>query len=311
MYSLPFARLYRRWRPLAAPSLFFLGVIYYEELFLKLFCFGSLTLPGVFFTLLFSLPVALLLGLLCGGVSPRHGRNLLVICTLVLSLWLGAQTVYYRLFKVFLTIFSLTKMAMVAGAFGDMAVGEVLVNWFPVVMMAIPVGLAIWLRGRIISPEHRSAGLRLRWAALAALIQLLAIGLVMLCGGGVMSLRYIYFQTATPELETQYFGALTQTQLEIRRVLFGIDPDRGEDLPSDSSADASQDPDGTQEGGDSTAVFAPQGVHALPIDFDTIIAGETDEGLLQAHQWFSQRTPTPENQWTGYFKGKNLVWIVA
>ena len=59
MYSLPFARLYRRWRPLAAPSLFFLGVIYYEELFLKLFCFGSLTLPGVFFTLLFSLPVAL------------------------------------------------------------------------------------------------------------------------------------------------------------------------------------------------------------------------------------------------------------
>ena len=311
MYSLPFARLYRRWRPLAAPSLFFLGVIYYEELFLKLFCFGSLTLPGVFFTLLFSLPVALLLGLLCGGVSPRKGRKLLVVCTVVLSLWLGAQTVYYRLFKVFLTIFSLTKMAMVAGAFGDMAVGEVLVNWFPVVMMAIPVGLAIWLRGRIISPEHRSAGLRLRWAALAALIQLLAIGLVMLCGGGVMSLRYIYFQTATPELETQYFGALTQTQLEIRRVLFGIDPDRGEDLPSDSSADASQDPDGTQEGGDSTAVFAPQGVHALPIDFDTIIAGETDEGLLQAHQWFSQRTPTPENQWSGYFKGKNLVWIVA
>lgn len=297
-------RRWERWRSLAAPSLFFLAIIYYEEIFLKLFCFGSLTLPGVVFTLLFSMPPALLLGLLCGGVSPRRGRALLILSILLLSLWLGAQTVYYRLFKTFLTIFSLTKMTMVAGAFGDMALGEVLVNWFPVVMMTIPLVLAIWLREKIIPIHWQAGGLRLRWAGLAILVQLLSIGLVMLCGDGVMSLRYIYFQTATPELETQYFGALTQTQLEIRRVLFGIDPDR-EDPDGSSGSSGAQSEDPTVE------AFAPQGVHALPIDFDTIIAGETDEGLLQAHQWFSQRDPTPENQWTGYFEGKNLIWIVA
>ena len=309
--SICLSRLWKRYRPLAAPSLFFLGVIYYEELFLKLFCFGTLTVPGVIFTLLFSMPVALLLGLLCGGLSPRHGRKLLVVCTVVLSLWLGAQTVYYRLFKTFLTLFSLTKMTMVAGAFGDMALGEVLVNWFPVVMMTIPPVLSICLGKRIISQEALRTGLRLRWAALAALIQLLSMGLVMLCGGGVMSLRYIYYQTATPELETQYFGAITQTQLEIRRVLFGIDPDQeGEEEQEPDPGDISSAGEALQEE-ESTQAFAPQGVHALPIDFDAIIAGETDEGLLQAHQWFSQRTPTPENQWTGYFEGKNLIWIVA
>ncbi len=306
--SVRLSRLWERWRPLAAPSLFFFAVIYYEEISLKLFCFGSLTIPGVLFTLLFSLPCALLLGLLCGSVSPRRGRALLVLCTLILSLWLGAQTVYYRLFKTFLTIFSLTKMAMVAGAFGDMAVGEVLVNWFPVVVMAIPPVLSFWLRERIISPRPHSKGLGFRWAMLAALIQLLSMGLVMLCGGGVMSLRYIYFQTATPELETQYFGALTQTQLELRRVLFGIDPDQ--ELEPGSDAPSPDDSQG-EDDGDSTTAFAPEGVHTLPIDFDTIIAQETDEGLLRAHQWFSQRTPTPENQWTGYFEGKNLIWIVA
>ena len=52
---------------------------------------------------------------------------------------MGAQTVYYHLFKTFLTIFSLTKMMMVAGAFGNMAVGEILLNWFPILMMAVPV----------------------------------------------------------------------------------------------------------------------------------------------------------------------------
>ena len=306
LWSARLSPLFRRWSPLATPSLFFFLVIYYEEIFLKLFCFGSLTLPGVVFTLLFSLPTALLLGLLCASVSPRRRRSLLVLCTVLLSLWLGAQAVYYHLFKTFLTIFSLTKMAMVAGAFGDMALGEVLVNWFPVVMMSIPPVLAFWLREKIIAPQGRARGLRLRWAALAALIQLGTMGLVMLCGSGVMSLRYIYFQTATPELETQYFGVLTQTQLEIRRVLFGITPDQEEDASSSSSSSA---PSGSDD--DTVEAFSPQGVHALSIDFDTMIANETDEGLLQAHQWFSQRTPTSENQWTGYFEGKNLVWIVA
>lgn len=59
-----------------------------------------------------------------------------------------------------------------------------------------------------------------------------------------MSIRYIYFQTATPELETQYFGALTQTQLEIRRVLFGIDPDQDPEGDPDSSA-LQSGPDGS------------------------------------------------------------------
>ena len=59
--------LWRSWARLAAPSLFFLAVIYYEELFLKVYCFHTLTPAGAVFTLLFTLPVALLLGLLCGG----------------------------------------------------------------------------------------------------------------------------------------------------------------------------------------------------------------------------------------------------
>ena len=115
---------WNRWRRLAGPSLFFLAVIYYEELFLKLYCFHGVSLPGLLFTLLFSAPPALVLGALCGGAGRRWGPGLLVGLTALISLWMGSQTVYYHLFKTFLTLFSLTKMAMVAGAFGDMAVGR-------------------------------------------------------------------------------------------------------------------------------------------------------------------------------------------
>ena len=130
----------------------------------------------------------------------------------------------------------------------------------------------------------------------------------MMCGSGVLSLRYIYTQAAVPELETQYFGMLTQTQMEIRRVLFGIDPDRPQDDPDSSqvSGNSSQISDGSSDSSGQT-----YGLHQMDIDFEQLMAETDDEDLLQMHQWFSQREATPENEWTGAFEGKNLIWIVA
>ena len=296
-----------RWRRLLVPSLFFAGVIYYEELFLKLFCFHAVTPVGALFTLLFTLPIAILLGLLCGGVAPRKGRVLLLAMTLLLSVWMGAQSIYYHLFKTFLTAFSLTKMGMVAGAFGDMAVGEILLNWFPIAMMAVPFGLAVVLRRRLI-PEEGPMSRRMgaRWALLAAVVQLAAMGIVMCCGGGSMSLRFIYLQAAVPELEVQNFGMLTQNQLELRRVLFGITPEdqslrKGQALHRPASEPVEVE----------SAEYSSADYHILDIDFDRLIAEETDEDLLQMHTYFSQQVPTAKNEWTGYFQGKNLIWIVA
>ncbi|MCI8990109.1 MAG: LTA synthase family protein [Lawsonibacter sp.] len=309
---------WERWRRLAAPSLFLLGVIYYEELFLKLYCFRALTAAGALFTLLFTLPVALLLGLLCGGVPEQRGRILLPVCTGLVSLWIGSQLVYYHLFKTFLTIFSLTKMAMVAGAFGDMAVGEIFANWFPILMMGAPTLLAWRFRGRIIAGPDAGKGQRPRWAAMAAGVQLIAMGLVLLCGSGVLSLRYIYYRSATPELEVQNFGVFTQTQLELNRVLFGIKPDRLEPSTEPEPDKAPPDLEATlpppEDPPPAGSAFAPEmipGYHTLSIDFDKLISETDDEELQSAHLWFSQRAPTPENLWTGYFEGKNLIWIVA
>ena len=298
-----------RWRRLLVPSLFFAGVIYYEELFLKLFCFHAVTPVGALFTLLFTLPIAILLGLLCGGVAPRKGRVLLPAMTLLLSVWMGAQSIYYHLFKTFLTAFSLTKMGMVAGAFGDMAVGEILLNWFPIAMMAVPFGLAVVFRRRLI-PEEGPMSRRMgaRWALLAAVVQLAAMGIVMCCGGGSMSLRFIYLQAAVPELEVQNFGMLTQNQLELRRVLFGITPEdqslrKGQALHLYRPASEPVEVE--------SAEYSSADYNILDIDFDRLIAEETDEDLLQMHTYFSQQVPTAKNEWTGYFQGKNLIWIVA
>ena len=304
------ARRLLPWRRLLLPSLFFAGVIYYEEIFLKLYCFQSITPAGALFTLLFTLPAAALLGLLCGGVSPKKGRVLLPLCTGLLSLWLGSQAIYYHLFKTFMTIFSLTKMFMVAQSFGGTVITEVLINWFPILMMTLPLLASIFFRKRLILDQPQVRGLRLRWAGMAALLQLAAMCLVMLCNTGPLSLRYIYMQSATPDLEVQNFGMLTQTQLEVRRVVFGIDPDDPSlrDLPKWRN---SLPDDVIQVSFPISSPPTAESFHVMDIDFDALIEQEEDEALLEAHQWFASRKPTSRNEWTGRFEGKNLIWIVA
>lgn len=298
--------LWSRWRRLAAPSLFFLGVIYYEELFLKLYCFHGLSLAGAVFTFLFSIPIAMLLGALCSGVRDRFGQRLLVLCTALISLWMGAQTVYYHLFKTFLTIFSLTKMMMVAGAFGNMALGEILLNWFPILMMAVPVVLAAVLRKRLLPDHPMGRRCNLRWLALGLGVQLAGIVLVLFCGGGVLSLRYIYFQAAVPELEVQNFGMFTQTELEIRRVLFGIDPDN-QILPKHQGRQTRRWIQPTPP-----LIDEEPNLHVMDIDFQALMERDQDDpALSEMHSYFSKVKPTEENEWTGRFRGKNLIWIVA
>lgn len=304
-----FLRRWKRWRTLAVPSLFFVLVIFYTELFLKLYCFGSVSVQGICFTFLFSLPLALIFGLLCCRPSRHRSKFFLVLCATVYCAWMAAQCVYYHLFKTFMTVFSLTKMGMVAGAFGDMALDEMLLNWFPIVMLMLPVLPAVLFRERLLPHCPPSRRQRRRWLFSALQIQLAAMALVLLCGGGTMSLRYIYTQAAAPELEVQNFGMFTQTQLELRRVLFGIEPSYHSDLPASSSEKAARiDPTAETE----VVQSNPQTQYnVMEIDFSSLAAQETDDTLLDMHRYFSQQSPTEKNQWTGYFRDKNLVWIVA
>ena len=78
---------------LLRPSLFFLFAIAYQELFLKLYCFRVIPIKGVICTVLFTGPVALLLGLWCCAVKWKNRGRVLLGATAVLCIWMATQTV--------------------------------------------------------------------------------------------------------------------------------------------------------------------------------------------------------------------------
>ena len=51
--------------------------------------------------------------------------------------------------------------------------------------------------------------------------------------------------------------------------------------------------------------------NVLDIDFDSLIAGESNSNIKQVHQFFQNRQPTNKNDKTGIFEGCNLIMITA
>jgi len=289
---------------LLMPSALFLGMIVYQELFLKLYCFRVVPVRGVVCTMLFSTPIALLLGLWCCAVRPKTGRRVLLGVTAALCAWMATQTVYYHLFKTFLSVSSLLRVKMVAGEFGGLAVTNTIRCWFPILMECLPFGAAVVLEKWIIPEEQPDRGVKVRWAALAVMLQMAVTLAVVSSDDGALSLYHIYNQSDAPELTVTNFGVLTNTRLEIKRLVFGVQTQ--EDPPEDWQ-DLIQpevsDPEDYPQPGENAQV--------MQIDFEALVREEEDEDLVTMHDYFARVEPTEKNEWTGYFEGKNLIWIVA
>ena len=49
----------------------------------------------------------------------------------------------------------------------------------------------------------------------------------------------------------------------------------------------------------------------LLIDFDSLIKNESDDTVKNMHRYFESQEPTKQNEYTGIFAGKNLIFITA
>lgn len=295
----------RCWMRLIRPTLFFFLTIVYAEFFLKLYCFRVIPVRGLIFTALFTLPIALLLGLWCAAVKPKTGQSVLLIVTAVLCVWLASQAVYYGLFETFMSLSSLVRTPMVAGEFGGMALGNILKSWFPILMLCIPFVGAVVGRRWILDGEKPRRRDAVQWAAVALVVQMAITLLILHVNSGPVTLYHIYHQSDAAELMVTNFGVLTNTRRELMRIVFG------------ARAESVLDPENGSLGGESDVQKQPprpvldENDRVMDIDFDALMAAEEDPDLLAMHEYFASVEPTEKNRWTGYFKDKNLIWIVG
>lgn len=293
--------------------------ILYLELLLRLFDrdnpFFSMALLRILF---FSAAAGLLIYVILDLLPWRKVSRGFAIA--VMAFGAVFTCVEYCCRSFFGTYFGIGYMQNMAGQvvgdfFGLMV--EVVVARIPFILLSfLPMVAVILLRKRIFGERGRTGAVRIVAAGLAVLCQLTGF---LLSNFG--SERNFYTYDFSANVSIPHFGVLTSMRLELEYAVFGM-PDMP--LPViDEEPDitpTSQQPDVTPTE-DVTAgpTAAPTteptpvvyGYNMLDTDFEALAEGESDETLKALHQYFASLTPSQQNEYTGYFKGKNLILITA
>ena len=93
---------------------FFPAAVLWLEMILRISTIGIDYPKGLLYTLGFSLAAGLLLALLGKAFSPKAGRVIATVLWVVLSIFYMGQVVYYAIFKVYFTLFSVGGAGQVA-----------------------------------------------------------------------------------------------------------------------------------------------------------------------------------------------------
>ncbi|MGI5935434.1 MAG: LTA synthase family protein [Oscillospiraceae bacterium] len=285
----------------------------YLELFLKLWCFRTMTLRGLVFTVLLAAAAGTLATFVCCLNNARFSSKLFAALLFAATLIFATQTVYYGIFKTFLTAYSVSQAGDVIGNFWRETLQGIWRAMPGLIIVFIP--FILWLVfGKKMLPAHPMhdrfrAGLCFTFMGL----QVLANTAIMGTSAGVMSAKYLYSESFVPELSVSYFGALTTFRIDLREFLSSETKEADtliagveENMPPEPAELLTP-----EELAPAPAGFILYEPNVLQIDFDALMENETDEVIQDMHRYFSSVEPTLKNEYTGMFSGKNLVWIVA
>ena len=273
---------------------YYILFIIYEELVLS--CLLFKTFPtSIWLIILFSIPIAILFNILSSIFKPKANKIITYIITTFIVILFAAQIVYYSMYESILSFYSIVNGGQVT-EFMDVIFDMILRNWYGILLFTLPlIALIVLHRTKFIDFERKNLKETIIKTGVLILVQIIAILCVNFINyDDIYSNKNLYYNTHVPKLITKRMGFLTAMRIDLKRFAFGFE----ERLSVNVSSNA----------GDSSQ---KQEYNITNIDFDKLIEEEQDKTIKEIHQYFANEQPTSKNQYTGMFKGKNLVVIVG
>ena len=117
---------------------------------------------------------------------------------------------------------------------------------------------------------------------------------------GQNSLYNLVYKKNLPIMNVKKMGLFASASLSLERKIFGFKPKLSveEDILTNSLTALSNKSASNYNIDQS-------------IDFDELSKNETNEAIKYMHNYFSSQQPTEQNEYTGIFKGKNVIFIMA
>jgi len=289
--------------------LFFPIVLLFLEVLAKLKIFGTVFDDKFKYLLFLSLGIGFLFSMVAMLLSGRTRRIFSKIVLAVLGVWFSFHVIYQGNFQTFFSWQTLGQAKDVT-EFWREAIVATLNVWYMVIAFFIPL-IIMFAIGRFIMPDDEERNIPYAGIAFVSFIVLyLPIVVVINKTKSKNSdyTPYYYYTYIQNDLDTtfQYYGIINTTRLDIKQLIFGV-PEENVDI-DDINIDGDDTSSGKEDDHQEEEPIE-YGWNVMNIDFDKAAKSADNKQIKKMDQYFKSVQPTQKNEYTGMFKGKNLIFI--
>ena len=283
-------------------------LIIYLEIIFKAVVLKSVKLVDLGYTLLFSVQIILVLNLLCSLFKQKVSKIILITSTSILTIYFMIQAVFHNLFSV---PFSFMTLGLAGNAldFTSIIKDAIIQNIIVILLLAVPLILLIVLRKKIEFTNYNKKQVGICGLILVAII-LIQTAVIQINKEDVYSPYNLLHNINAQEKNIEKFGLINATVIDLKRTIFGFEENLVLETTTDEIVEEPA-PEETLEQEEPEEIEEVVTYNELDLGLEALIEQTTDKNLKSVYQYINSVEPTNKNEYTGYFKDKNLIFILA
>lgn len=273
------------------------------EFILNLSTFSNFTFINVLLLVTFSTTLGIIFSILSSIFGHKSNYMISIILIGLTGFIFSSQLIYVKIFRVFYTMYSAKNASQVMEFWREIltAVSE---NYLWIILLFLPFIALIIFGRKFISFKNIKLRGRIILTFGIILFHLLGVGIINISDRSPNSFYDLYYNTNYPKLSMKKLGLITTMRLDMQRITLGWSPSL--DTISPELKEPTNPSLEKNEGKKEEVEY-----NTMEIDFEQLISNEEDDELLEMHQYFNSVQPTPKNDYTGKYKGYNLILITA
>lgn len=273
-------------------------ILIYMEVIFRLLTNINVFSISIVYILIFNLFITVLFNLIGKLFDKNVNKILFLIMLFLVGFLYSVQLCVFKMFGFYFDWTLIGASGQIASFAGD-GVDLVIQNIFGVTLFFMPFILYL-VYNRVIVIEKGNWKNNLIKIGLSILIGLSFLGVININKDKVNSPYKLYFNVNNIDLNVRTFGVLNTFLIDSYRNVIGFQevlniPNKPKDDKNNS------DKDNIKE----------YKYNNLDIDFDNLINNENNKAIKTMHEYFNNEEGTKQNEYTDYFKGKNLILFMA
>jgi len=257
------------------------------ELIFRIYCTENLLPLTTIYTLIYSISISLLLSILTSLF--KHKNIITPTIIFIITLWYMTNVIYKLKMAVFFSINSIGLANQLTSFWKD-TINTLGTHYIKLLIMLLPFILILLINKKIkyIKIEKKEY---LKYIITFMLTLSLFYCSLLINKNKEYSIYKLYFKISNNPLIVEKTGVLISTNLEIKEKIFKYK--------------------NTLTKNETTYKKIETKYNVLNIDFDKLSNNTKDYGKKEMNNYFKNDIPTKQNDYTGMFKDKNLILIMA